>query len=171
MPIFNCKRCNKEHKSKHSKAKYCSSKCSNLDNINHRNNPPVYSKKELIKKLIEYKKRTGLNPSKSRADDPKTDLPCYETYKKRFGSFTNALVEAGLEPNIARPNISSEISVSVRFKVLKRDKFTCVYCGGKPSQGYTLHVDHIIPKSKGGSNELNNLVTACEICNIGKSNK
>ena len=31
-----------------------------------------------------------------------------------------------------------------------------------------LHCDHILPKSKGGSNDLDNLVTSCSECNLGK---
>ena len=59
---------------------------------------------------------------------------------------------------------------SMRFDVLRRDNFTCVYCGRK-SPKVELQVDHIIPFSKGGLTELSNLRTACFECNIGKSNK
>lgn len=55
----------------------------------------------------------------------------------------------------------------VRFEVLKRDMQTCVYCGRKPP-GVFLHIDHVIPVAKGGTNDLSNLVTACEHCNRGK---
>ena len=34
-----------------------------------------------------------------------------------------------------------------------------------------LHVDHIIPRSKGGKDEMTNYQTLCDICTIGKSNK
>lgn len=59
-----------------------------------------------------------------------------------------------------------------RFSVLKRDGFRCQYCGADPKkdESVILHVDHIIPKSKGGGDEMENLVTSCFKCNIGKSN-
>jgi 5-methylcytosine-specific restriction endonuclease McrA len=54
-----------------------------------------------------------------------------------------------------------------RFEVFKRDGFQCVYCGAKPP-GVALHVDHVEPVVKGGTNETSNLVTACAGCNLGK---
>jgi 5-methylcytosine-specific restriction endonuclease McrA len=38
-------------------------------------------------------------------------------------------------------------------------------------EGAILHVDHIIPRSKGGKDEMDNYQTLCHKCNIGKSNK
>lgn len=62
------------------------------------------------------------------------------------------------------------ISKATRFEVFKRDKFTCQYCG-ESAPDVILHVDHIDPKSKGGSNNITNLITACASCNLGKSDK
>lgn len=59
------------------------------------------------------------------------------------------------------------ISKRTRFEVFKRDKFTCQYCGGK-APDVILHADHIEPKSQGGSDDLVNLITACDACNGGK---
>lgn len=61
------------------------------------------------------------------------------------------------------------ISKRIRFEVFKRDKFTCQYCG-RMAPDVTLEVDHIKPVSKGGKNEIMNLVTSCLECNRGKSN-
>ena len=61
------------------------------------------------------------------------------------------------------------IPSKLRFKVLKRDNFTCQYCG-KNAREVKLHIDHIIPVSKGGSTKLSNLITSCIECNLGKSN-
>ena len=55
-----------------------------------------------------------------------------------------------------------------RWAILKRDKFTCQYCGSKAPE-VKLHVDHKIPVSKGGNSKDDNLITACERCNQGKN--
>ena len=57
---------------------------------------------------------------------------------------------------------------SARFAILKRDGFTCQYCGAR-APSVRLEVDHIFPLSKGGSNDPANLKTACWDCNRGKS--
>lgn len=58
---------------------------------------------------------------------------------------------------------------SRRFAILKRDGFKCLYCGRSPAEdGIRLQVDHIIPRSKGGGDHDDNLVSACEDCNQGK---
>lgn len=59
------------------------------------------------------------------------------------------------------------ISARTRFKVLIRDEFTCRYCGKRGNQSQ-LHVDHVRPVSAGGSDAIDNLVTACVDCNLGK---
>lgn len=61
------------------------------------------------------------------------------------------------------------ISKRARFEVFKRDGFKCQYCG-KAAPDVILHVDHIHPVSKGGKNDILNLITACLDCNGGKSN-
>jgi hypothetical protein len=60
------------------------------------------------------------------------------------------------------------ISKSKRFEVFKRDNFTCQYCGSTPPKA-VLHVDHINPVKLGGGNEPDNLITACDHCNLGKA--
>lgn len=62
------------------------------------------------------------------------------------------------------------VSKRTRFEVFKRDSFQCQYCGANAPQ-VLLHVDHIEPVAKGGTNEITNLITSCEACNNGKSDK
>jgi hypothetical protein len=59
------------------------------------------------------------------------------------------------------------VSKSLRFEIFKRDRFTCQYCGRQPPQ-VILEIDHVVPSSKGGLENTNNLVTACFDCNRGK---
>jgi hypothetical protein len=61
------------------------------------------------------------------------------------------------------------ISKRLRFEVFKRDGFRCRYCGAGVIE-VTLHCDHVVPESKGGPTVAENLVTACQPCNLGKSN-
>lgn len=63
------------------------------------------------------------------------------------------------------------ISAKLRYQVLKRDNFKCCACGASPAKdpSVELHIDHIIPYSKGGETILDNLQTLCSACNIGKS--
>lgn len=67
------------------------------------------------------------------------------------------------------PEPKNSKGLTLRFKVLERDGFRCVYCGRSPIEdGVKLEVDHVYPKSKGGSDSMENLVTACWECNQGK---
>jgi 5-methylcytosine-specific restriction endonuclease McrA len=54
-----------------------------------------------------------------------------------------------------------------RHRIMRRDGYTCVYCGNKKE----LTIDHVIPKSKGGDNSWKNLVTCCSPCNLKKGDK
>jgi hypothetical protein len=58
-------------------------------------------------------------------------------------------------------------SAACKLRVMKRDKFTCVYCGKNGSE-VELEIDHIIPVAKGGSNHMSNLQTMCAWCNRSK---
>lgn len=57
-----------------------------------------------------------------------------------------------------------------RYLTFARDGFRCRYCGRSPmtSDEIELQVDHLIPRSKQGPNTLENYVTACKECNVGK---
>jgi 5-methylcytosine-specific restriction endonuclease McrA len=54
-------------------------------------------------------------------------------------------------------------------KLIVRDGLKCVYCGKNLSR-HTITIDHIIPLSKNGNNDLNNLCIACKRCNTLKDN-
>lgn len=66
---------------------------------------------------------------------------------------------------------SRNINTRLRFKVLQRDNFKCCACGASPAKdpSVVLHVDHIVPWSKGGETVEENLQTLCSKCNLGKS--
>lgn len=62
------------------------------------------------------------------------------------------------------------ITAQLRFRVLERDSFKCVYCG-MPGTHCVLEVDHVVPVARGGTNELSNLAASCADCNAGKSSR
>lgn len=59
---------------------------------------------------------------------------------------------------------------SQRFRIFSRDNFTCRYCG-RQSDVVPLHVDHVIPVCRGGTNDDENLITSCQDCNLGKGGR
>jgi HNH endonuclease len=59
------------------------------------------------------------------------------------------------------------LSRRMRYFVLSRDGFRCQYCGATAQQA-KLHVDHKIPRARGGADDPDNLITACDDCNLGK---
>lgn len=120
------------------------------------------------------------------------------TYENRFGSWTKALRafvewansdDTNVPSDKAESNSGSgrsqiknrggvkrrtrrEISDRQRFRILVRDGFRCMRCGASPIKqpGIELHVDHIIPWSKGGETTDDNLQCKCSKCNLGKGN-
>jgi 5-methylcytosine-specific restriction endonuclease McrA len=54
-----------------------------------------------------------------------------------------------------------------RRNIMRRDNFTCMYCGSKND----LTIDHVLPKSRGGKDVWENLTTACEKCNVKKGSR
>jgi hypothetical protein len=57
---------------------------------------------------------------------------------------------------------------ALRWLILSRDSFTCQYCGQK-APDVKLEVDHVVPVEDGGTDDPDNLKTACWSCNHGKS--
>jgi len=57
---------------------------------------------------------------------------------------------------------------ATRLAIYLRDGFACVWCGAPVESDVILTLDHCIPRSKGGSNTPNNLVTACRRCNSAR---
>lgn len=51
-----------------------------------------------------------------------------------------------------------------KYLVFEKDNYTCCFCGSK----LQLTIDHIVPKSKGGTNAIENLQTLCNSCNNKK---
>lgn len=71
-----------------------------------------------------------------------------------------------VRPWHGRPN--AQEWTKLRRAVFVRDDFTCTYCGERARR---LECDHIVAVSRGGSNDMDNLTTACRPCNRAKRDK
>lgn len=63
-----------------------------------------------------------------------------------------------------------EVPKTTRVAVFKRDEYRCQWCGATPFTTQ-LEIDHIVPVSRGGKNDMDNLRTLCKGCNDGKGSK
>jgi len=59
------------------------------------------------------------------------------------------------------------IPLNLRRRVIERDGLHCVYCDDDLSNA-EIHMDHVIPESKGGTTDYNNLQVTCRKCNLAK---
>jgi hypothetical protein len=66
-----------------------------------------------------------------------------------------------------RLKVKRRITPKTRMAVFERDSFRCLLCG-RDAKETVIEVDHIIPLTQGGSDEMDNLRTLCHECNVGK---
>lgn len=74
------------------------------------------------------------------------------------------------DPDYTKKTDLFEFPPKVKEEILKRDGYKCVVCGMGLKDGVELVVDHIIPKDKGGSNDISNGQTLCMKHNLLKKN-
>ena len=114
-----------------------------------------------------------LAPSvKSRADNVINFIKKY----KKFLNINKVMIE-NVSFNVAQMTAGANLvgtayqqgplyQTKLRSYLFKKYNGQCVYCGAKATE-----IDHIIPKSSGGTNSIHNLVASCRSCNQMKSNK
>lgn len=149
-----------------------------------------YTDDECFENVLSLWTHYGRQPHFAELNRPPSVVGS-KAYIKRWGGWRAALAAFVERANSAEPASSEpapfareassaasspaprSISLSLRYKVLQRDHFRCVLCGASPALqlGTILHVDHIIPWSRGGQNVLANLRTLCAPCNLGKGSK
>ena len=88
--------------------------------------------------------------------------------KKKINDGLRNLPKNFVTENELEENIKTE---KLRYQVMRRDGFRCQLCGATQADGVKLHVDHIIPVSKGGTSDIGNLRTLCDRCNRGKGDQ
>jgi endogenous inhibitor of DNA gyrase (YacG/DUF329 family) len=162
---MRCKKCGK-HLTGNQKS-YCSQRCSklHLKALYNKRNPHIVQLHKM--KAAQKKRLEKIQSGQLQIGDAKVDFKRHQ--------LIHILSCSVCENRFASPRLvkycpehsSSSRFKKLRFDILKRDNFTCQYCGRK-APNVILHVDHIIPSSKGGTNDRANLVTACQDCNLGK---
>ncbi|MHB1099893.1 MAG: homing endonuclease associated repeat-containing protein [Burkholderiales bacterium] len=151
-----------------------------------------YSDDECFENLLRVWTHYGRPPRFREMDLPPSEVGG-TAYISRWGTFKKALlafverVNTDVENPTSIPVVQTErparnesvstgprnkreVPLGVRYAVLNRDRFKCTLCGASPATSTIcrLHVDHIIPLARGGSNQIENLRTLCEGCNLGK---
>ena len=157
------------------------------------------SNEDLFNNILELWTIFGRQPKFGEVISPNSKYHG-ATYARRFGSWRGALeafveyinneeaavVEEAhfelipittskmskLKKEVKRKRTTRNINLRLRFTILQRDNFSCNKCGRSPAKdpSVVLHVDHIIPWSKGGETVIENLEILCSDCNLGKSN-
>lgn len=153
-----------------------------------------YTDEECFENILALWTHYGRQPHFGELKHPPSTVGP-KAYIRRWGGWRAALsafVKQVSEPNASPVEPSSvvisgesqstavleaqaprSIPLSLRYRILSRDKFRCVTCGASPAKDVNveLHVDHIHPWSRGGQNVEENLRTLCLKCNLGKGAK
>ena len=110
-----------------------------------------------------------VNKVNSDDENPITDAATPVTEAKDNGSENDHAKHVRTVPAADK----RDIKLGLRWKVMQRDRYRCVKCGASPATDLTcrLHVDHVVPFSRGGKTVLENLQVLCEACNLGKASR
>lgn len=157
-----------------------------------------YTDEECYRNLLKVWTHYGRPPKYLEMGEPPSEVGG-KAYMRRFGTWNKALAAfvdrvnaepaptpiltepiSEIVPGKERPQRSvrpsedvREVPLGLRFRVLHRDSFKCTLCGDHPARNAEcrLHVDHVMPWSKGGRTREDNLRTLCADCNVGRGNR
>lgn len=157
VTVKNCPICFKDFETNNAQKKYCSHEC----HVKRANNN-IAEKFRLKNNSFHWR------ISRKCLICPKNYLP--NSSGQKYCSKECLKTSTSQEYLILNKPYNKNISwLKLRILVLDRDGFKCMYCGRNPGEDNTkLHIDHKIPKNKGGKDILDNLITSCSECNLGK---
>ena len=154
-----------------------------------------YSDDEYFENILSVWTHYGRQPKYREMNAPPSSIPAgaYETkfdgWRRALGAFVARVDADGDQLSaenvslvighlVSPPMVPSQprtrtISLSLRYYVLRRDRFKCVLCGTSPAVNpeCQLHIDHVVAFARGGVTEEWNLRTLCSHCNVGKSDR
>ena len=119
-----------------------------------------------------YKRRFGSWPRRVKEFVAWVNSDFSEEPQREKTETNHRSAESGVPAESTKRRTRREVSERQRFRILVRDGFRCRSCGASPltQVGVELHVDHVLPWSKGGETTDDNLLTKCKQCNLGKGN-
>lgn len=128
--------------------------------------PSTVGGKAYVKRFGTWNKALAAFVTRVNAEIDEVGVEFSEAPSRRENPITFQAIEGGN----GQPRDAREVPLGLRFRVLSRDRFKCVLCGDSPSANpvCVLHVDHVIPWSKGGRTMAE---TLCSSCNIGRGNR
>jgi 5-methylcytosine-specific restriction endonuclease McrA len=95
-------------------------------------------------------------------------------YREHFRRWRKAhpdwVREVNRRRRVRERNASGYHTYEQFLEVLARQNFRCYYCGAVLTE-QTAQEDHFIPLSRGGSDDISNIVAACRACNSGKRDR
>ncbi len=144
----------------------------------------TFSNTALFENIENVWIKKGKQPTRRDMDNTLVSNISSGAYLRRFGQWSHALKmfvsyinEQEFEYNRtydtpSKHKTKRDVNLRLRFVVMQRDHFKCCMCGASPAKDTSveLHIDHIMPWSKGGETTIDNLQTLCSKCNLGKSN-
>jgi 5-methylcytosine-specific restriction endonuclease McrA len=148
------------------------------------NGKPRRAKTRAYLKTLPKRAKVTVNPEefavarvKLKLPTETPSVPAAKTRKDRlrpktwFKPMENDLAAPYLPPIVAAPRATSGLTAT-HHKVWDRCGGLCHYCGRAmvrmPNDRLSFTLDHVIPRSRGGSNHLSNLVGSCAECNGDK---
>lgn len=88
-----------------------------------------------------------------------------------FGISRRYAAEMAVPDSLPKRAKRINLRAADRNRLFERDEGRCAYCKGQLLYNDNWHIDHIKPISKGGTNDLTNLVLSCSRCNLEKRDK
>jgi len=180
-----CKKCGKTFTTNNKIRKYCSHRCMLAYNKKQQSNKRIKPMVEI--RCLYCNKMFILNVKTRKYCSAECREKYYKEFKNKYVPKFNKTVIVKCEICKNEFNKTAKYHVCCsdecreiyktrnlsagRFLIFNRDSFTCIYCGRSSIEdNVKLHVDHIVPISKGGKNTADNLVTCCKDCNLEKHN-
>lgn len=141
-----------------------------------------HSEEDLFHNIEIVWMKKGKQPTRADMNNKALSVISSGSYLRRFGkwssamesfiSYVNGEISDSCRTEFRDQGKGRDVNLRLRFLVMKRDHFKCRMCGASPAKdpSVVLHVDHVLPWSRGGRTEIDNLQTLCSNCNLGKSN-